>query len=196
MDYIDNTETDKTQWSQDRGTITVGPPNGSASPAVKSLVDYPDDDDEDTMDTKPESPEQSAKAQPATGQTEAPTEAPAASPTAQTPPPERLAEKRRREEEDDDELIKLSAGPKRRSSTSSNSGAGILNRKKTMSIGSMADKGATPILSSVTAAPKRIAINIGSTTKSPTSEGDNCTDITSENNEKENRDESQGNEGG
>ncbi|OGE56819.1 hypothetical protein PENARI_c002G11658 [Penicillium arizonense] len=191
-----NTSDDEDEWSQDRGTITVGPPNGSASPAVKSLVDYPDDDDEDIMDTKPESPEQSAKAQPATGQPEDPTEAPAASPTAQTPPPERLAEKRRREEEDDDELIKLSAGPKRRSSTSSNSGAGILNRKKTMSIGSLADKGATPILSSVTAAPKRIAINIGSTTKSPTSEGDNCTDITSENNGKENRGESQGNEGG
>jgi protein phosphatase-4 regulatory subunit 3 len=158
-------------------------------------VDYPDDDDEDVMDTKPESPEQ-AKAQTATGQTEAPTEVPVASPTAQTPPPERLAEKRRREEEDDDELVKLSAGPKRRSSTSSNSGAGILNRKKTMSIGSMADKGATPILSSVTAAPKRIAINIGSTNKSPTSESDTCTDVTSEHSEKENRDESQGNEGG
>ncbi|KAJ5463093.1 hypothetical protein N7475_008037 [Penicillium sp. IBT 31633x] len=187
-DYF-NTSDDEDEWTQDRVAITVGPPNESTS-AVKPLVDYPDDDDEDIMDTKPEGAQQ----QPVASPTESSTEVPAST-LAQTPPaPERLAEKRRREEEDDDELTKLSAGPKRRNSTSSNSSSGLLNRKK-----NLADKNTSPgALNSVTsAAPKRIAINIGSTAKSPTSEGDTTyTGVTSESNEKENRDESQGNEGG
>jgi protein phosphatase-4 regulatory subunit 3 len=172
------------------------PSSGSASAVVKPLVDYPDDDDEDIMDTKPEGAEQ----QPVASPTEAFTEVPALSPT-QTPPapPERLAEKRRREEEDDDELSKLTAGPKRRSSTGGNSGAFNMNRKKNMSAGSLADKNASPgVLNKVTsAAPKRIAINIGSTAKPPVSETDTPrTEVTSESYEKENRDDSQGNEGG
>ena len=171
------------------------PSSGSASAVVKPLVDYPDDDDEDIMDTKPEGAEQ----QPVASPTEI-TEVPASSLT-QTPPapPERIAEKRRREEEDDDELSKLTAGPKRRSSTSGNSGAFNMNRKKNLSAGSLADKNASPgVLNKVTsAAPKRIAINIGSTAKPPVSETDNPrTEVTSEGYEKENRDDSQGNEGG
>lgn len=119
------------------------------------------------MDTKPE------------GASE-PTADPENSPTAQTPPPERFAEKRRREEEDEDELVKLSAGPKRRSSTSSNSGAGILLRKKSLS-GSPAEK--STAIGMASAAPKRIAINIGSTAKSKPET------VVVESNEKENRDD-------
>lgn len=158
------------------------------------------------MDTKPEElPNPSAETQPlgAEAQEEGPTEATAnsASPTVQTPPPpERLAEKRRREEEDEDELVKLATGPKRRSSTSSNSSAGSI-RKKTMSIGSIGpvDKSSSGVLGSTTdsAPPKRIAINLGATKSSP-SEGDTpCADtLSSESNEKENRDDSQGDQGG
>jgi protein phosphatase 4 regulatory subunit 3 len=174
---------------------------------VKPLVDYPDDDDEDAMDTKPEDLNPSAETQPlgsAEAKEEAPTETTAnsASPTVQTPPPpERLAEKRRREEEDEDELVKLATGPKRRSSTSSNSSAGSI-RKKTLSIGSIGsvDKGSTGALGSATGStpPKRIAINLGATAKSSPSDGDTtCADtVSSESNEKENRDDSQGDQGG
>lgn len=172
---------------------TDEPSNESASAVVKPLVDYPDDDEEDIMDTKPEGAEQ----QPVASPTETSTEVPASPPTQN--PPERLAEKRRREEEDDDELSKLTAGPKRRSSTSGNSGAFIMNRKKSQSAGSLADKNASPgVLNRVTsAAPKRIAINIGSTAKPSISETDTThTEVTSESYEKENRDDSQGNEGG
>lgn len=141
------------------------------------------------MDTKPETAQPPSVASP----TEASNDTLSSTPSQTPPAPERLAEKRRREEEDDDELIKLSAGPKRRSSTSSNSGAGILSRKK-----SLTEKHTSPgALNTVTsAAPKRIAISIGSTSKPPASSTDTtCTDVTTESNEKENRD-SQGNEGG
>jgi protein phosphatase-4 regulatory subunit 3 len=164
---------------------------------VKPLVDYPDDEDEDAMDTKPEDPEHPASDQPlkvADVQVEDPPDAAVtpASPTQNPPVPERLAEKRRREEEDEDELVKLATGPKRRSSTSSNSSAGSINRKKTMSIGSIgsAEKGA---LLGAGAAPKRIAINLGPVVKSTVSDDPSCEDTSSENNEKENQhDESQG----
>lgn len=172
---------------------TDGSSSESASAVVKPLVDYPDDDDEDIMDTKPEGAEQ----QLVTSPTETSTEVPESAPTQN--PPERLAEKRRREEEDDDELSKLTAGPKRRSSTSGNSGAFIMNRKKSQAAGSLADKNASPgVLNRVTsAAPKRIAINIGSTAKPSISETSTTrTEVTSESYEKENRDDSQGNEGG
>lgn len=174
---------------------------------VKPLVDYPDDDDDDAMDTKPEQlADQSAETQTVTvgdiqvePSPESTTSEPS-SPTAQTPPiPERLSEKRRREEEDEDELVKLAAGPKRRSSTSSNSGAGILNRKKTLSIGSIGsvEKGGTQgVLGTVTssAPPKRIAINIGPV-KSSVSDNATCGEtVSSESNEKENRDDSQADE--
>lgn len=197
-----------TQWTPDnRAALAVGAPNGSASPLVKPLVDYPDDDDEDLMDTKPEDlPEQPTQDQSlsmAGVPVGTPPEAAAtpASPTVQTPPaPERLAEKRRRAEEDEDELIKLATGPKRRSSTSSHSSAGSVNRKKTVSIGSIGsvDKG-TGVLGSVTDSvpPKRIAINLGSTAKTPSADGDTYADaVSGENSEKENRDDNQGDKGG
>lgn len=133
---------------------------------MKPLVDYPDDDDEDdAMDTKPEG------TQP---ETAAETEVPSPS---QTPPPERLAEKRRREEEDDDELVKLTAGPKRRSSTSSNSGAGSILRKKSLSGTGTSTPGDK--IAGASAAPKRIAINIGSKSKPDeveSNEKENCDD--------------------
>ncbi|CAG8224360.1 unnamed protein product [Penicillium nalgiovense] len=191
-DYF-NTSDDE---DEDRVATADEPASGSAAAVVKPLVDYPDDDDEDIMDTKPEGAGQKPVASP----TEISTEVPASlSPNQNTPaPPERLAEKRRREEEDDDELSKLTAGPKRRSSTSGNSGAFNMNRKKNLSAGSLADKNASPgVLNKVTsAAPKKIAINIGSTAKPPVSETDiSRTEVTSESYEKENRDDIQGNEG-
>ncbi|KOS37686.1 hypothetical protein ACN38_g11509 [Penicillium nordicum] len=186
-------EEDETKWTQDPVVTTDEPSSESASAVVKPLVDYPDDDDEDIMDTKPEGAEQQPVASPTDTSTGVP-----ASPPIQNPP-ERLAEKRRREEEDDDELSKLTAGPKRRSSTSGNSGAFIMNRKKSQSPGSLADKNAPPgVLNRVTsAAPKRIAINIGSTAKPSISETNTTrTEVTSESYQKENRDDSQGNESG
>lgn len=191
----------RAQWPRENHTtLAAGVPNGSASPMVKPLVDYPDDDDEDAMDTKPENlsgqPAQTQSVDVADAPAATPPEAAAtpASPGVQTPPaPERLAEKRRREEEDEDELVKLATGPKRRSSTSSNSSAGSMNRKKTMSIGSIGtvDKGSMGVLGGVSdgAAPKRIAINLGPTVKSSSDGDGSCADSAStENNEKENRD--------
>ncbi|KAJ5113885.1 hypothetical protein N7456_002419 [Penicillium angulare] len=191
------------EWSQDnRGALTADTPNGSTPAMVKPLVDYPDDDeDEDAMDTKPEVlSEQPPQAESTADAPNEPSPEATSTPTspAQTPPPERLAEKRRREEEDEDELMKLAAGPKRRSSTSSNSSAGILNRKKTLSIGpiGVTDKSKSSILGSGAAAPKRIAINLGPTTKSTAPEESDTPssteDTASETNENENPDDSKG----
>lgn len=168
---------------------------------VKPLVDYPDDDDdEDVMDTKPEAlAEQTQRAEllsttEPTSETSPDAAVSAPSSPAQTPPPERLAEKRRREEEDDDELMKLTTGPKRRSSTSSNSSAGILSRKKSLSIAPIAtEKSGSGVLASVSAAPKRIAINLGPTKPAPSEADTSCTTYASgEASEKENRDDSKG----
>ncbi|KAJ5576004.1 hypothetical protein N7535_002930 [Penicillium sp. DV-2018c] len=173
---------DEIKWTQDRAAMSGGPSNGSASPAVKPLVDYPDDDDEDLMDTKAEGAEQP----PTTSQSEAPAEDHPSSILTQSPPPERLSEKRRREEEDDDELIKLTAGPKRRSSTSSNSSSSLMNRR------SSTDKNVSPDVKNnvKSVPPKRIAINFGSTAKQ-FSDNDTTMEAISENSDK-----SQGNEGG
>jgi protein phosphatase-4 regulatory subunit 3 len=162
---------------------------------VKPLVDYPDDDeDENAMDTKPEADE--FQAQPTPQQEDA--TADISLETQSTPvslsktPPERLSEKRRREEEDDDELVKLTSGPKRRSSTSSSSGsAGLLRRKRGMSIGTLstAEKGSTQNVSGGLggAAPKRIAINLGPAVKPATSETESNDSTSSHtSNEKEN----------
>lgn len=121
--------------------------NGSASPIVKQLVDYPDDEDEDDEDQDQDqdqdqndehvseetdsahpTPSTSGEATPTyeamdtsgnTPQPDTPTSSRPSTPAAlATPPPERLSEKRRREEdEDDDELGKLSSGIKRRNSS-------------------------------------------------------------------------------
>ena len=195
------------QWQPDsmRNTSEVAQvQNGAASPVVKPLVDYPDDDEdeEDAMDTKPE---------PDGGQVQRTREEPqqdgsshddALSLSERSPstpvsmiaqsPPERLSEKRRREEEDDDELIKLTSGPKRRSSTSAGPGsAGFLRRKRSVSIGSLAtnDKGAALGNLNSSAAPKRIAINLSSATSKASDAGSTQSVSDQASNEKENRDD-------
>lgn len=192
---------DEDEWTtqDDRGSLAVGIPNGSTPLMVKPLVDYPDDDeddDEDTMDTtKPDDVANASQSEVADVDEEAGSNPPS---PAQTPPaPERLAEKRRRDDEDEDELVKLAAGPKRRSSTSSNSSAGALNRKKNLSIGSIgSEKGVGSLSGIASAGPKRIAINLGPA-KTTASEADKlCTDVSTDGNEKENRDDSQGDEDG
>ncbi|CAI7676175.1 unnamed protein product [Penicillium manginii] len=192
---------DEDEWTtqDDRGSLAVGIPNGSTPLMVKPLVDYPDDDeddDEDTMDTtKPDVVANASQSEVADVDEEAGSNPPS---PAQTPPaPERLAEKRRRDDEDEDELVKLAAGPKRRSSTSSNSSAGALNRKKNLSIGSIgSEKGVGSLSGIASAGPKRIAINLGPA-KTTASEADKlCTDVSTDGNEKENRDDSQGDEDG
>ncbi|KAJ5619198.1 hypothetical protein N7510_003182 [Penicillium lagena] len=184
-----NTSDDDEEWTPDtRAALAVGPPNGAASPAVKSLVDYPDDDDDDDiMDTKPEDAQPAQPLDVADVPAEAVTSTDSS--TTQTPPaPERLAEKRRREEEDEDELMKLTAGPKRRSSTASNSSAGSLRRKNGSSMGMAAsDKSATAGNAAGGAPVKRIAINLGPTLKSSVdSETPDSETASDENNEKEN----------
>jgi protein phosphatase-4 regulatory subunit 3 len=196
-----NTSDDEEEWTPDTHALAVGPPNGAASPAVKSLVDYPDDDDDDdVMDTKPEDlTEQAQSAQPLyVGDVPAETATSPASSTTQTPPaPERLAEKRRREEEDEDELIKLAAGPKRRSSTASNSSAGSLRRKNGLSTGkATGEKGAALGNATGSASAKKIAINLGQTLKSSVeNETPDTETAANESNEKENND-SRGDKGG
>jgi protein phosphatase-4 regulatory subunit 3 len=179
------------------GAVAVNAQNGAASPVVKPLVDYPDDDeDENAMDTKPEADEvqtqQTPQEEDSTADIALETQSTPVSLSIQTPP-ERLSEKRRREEEDDDELVKLTSGPKRRSSTSSSSGsAGLIRRKRGMSIGTLstAEKGTTQNLSAGLsgAAPKRIAINLGPAVKPATSETESNDSTSSHtSNEKENR---------
>ncbi|PGH30421.1 hypothetical protein GX50_06826 [[Emmonsia] crescens] len=134
-------------------TATVVAVNGSASPVVKPLVDYPDDDDDDAMDVhvqgQPQQQQQQlAQQQPAdplltsvdqsqTQPQSQPQTQPPESTSTTTPdqpttshhhhhrlPPHRYTEKRRREEDDDDdELVKLSSGTKRRSSSLSSIGS-------------------------------------------------------------------------
>ncbi|KAE8161349.1 component of IIS longevity pathway SMK-1-domain-containing protein [Aspergillus tamarii] len=209
-----NTSDDEEEWQHETvASATVAPQmqNGSASPVVKPLVDYPDDDedDDDAMDTKPEGSEEQ-KQQQSVRQEGTPTPDAATESSADTPstpvsstvqtPPERLSEKRRREEEDDDELVKLSSGPKRRSSTSgSPGGAGMLRKKRSVSIGSLsaaAEKGTTQsILGTVTGstAPKRIAINLSSKPSPETDSTDSAASTPSS--EKENRGENHGESG-
>ncbi|KAL2813803.1 component of IIS longevity pathway SMK-1-domain-containing protein [Aspergillus cavernicola] len=200
-----NTSDDEEEWQQDNQAVV---PNGAASPAVKSLVDYPDDDDEednDAMDIKPES---EAQRKHGLNFEEMNDDAPA-DPTGESPltpvlqtvqtPPERLSEKRRREEEDDDELVKLTSGPKRRSSTSSSTGsAGMLRKKRSGSIGSVSviDKGAAqggPMSSN--AAPKRIAINLSSSVKPTNTRERSDTVPNSARNENEKENQKDGNSG-
>lgn len=210
MDADRNTDSEF-QWQQDNqatGTLISQVPNGAASPSVKSLVDYPDDDEEenDAMDTteanqkqQPQLEETSnddAPADPASDQPSTPV-----SQVVQTPP-ERLSEKRRREEEDDDELVKLTSGPKRRSSTSSSTGsAGLLRKKRSSSIGSViiAEKGAAQGGQGAgNAAPKRIAINLSSSVKQSTDTTDipePASNSPGNENEKENHNDSGSGEG-
>lgn len=190
------------QW-QDNGpdATTAAVQNGSASPAVKPLVDYPDDDDEDSMDTNPE-PSELKQQQTCASDRETPATAEPTTPVSSVvqAPPERLSEKRRREEEDEDELVKLSSTPKRRSSTSSSGSAGSLRGTRSMTFGSK-DKGTGKgLLGSMAgnAAPKRIAINLGSTTTKPSlsDTGSPQPGTTNEGGEKGTGEENQADEGG
>ncbi|KAJ5908277.1 hypothetical protein N7495_000959 [Penicillium taxi] len=189
--YFDGPD-DEDQWVAQ--IYRQKPTNGSESPVVKPLVDYPDDDDEDddAMDTKSEG----VTDQPLQAQSLDAVDNPSTLPVLPVlPVPERLSEKRRREEEDDDELVKLAGlGLKRRNSNSSNSSTAGANRKKTMTIGSL-DKSGKP--------PKRIAIKMGSTNqsaipKSPSSEAvvtQEGSEKEGEEKEKENRNDSRVDEG-
>lgn len=110
-----------------------------ASPLMKSLVDYPDDDFEDVMDTtEPQQPPMTAlSSKPPSEIQEGRTSPKPSLPVSRTPP-ERLSEKRRRQEDDDDEDVmgKLSQ-PKRRTSAMSSVGSStsnsVLRRKKSFS---------------------------------------------------------------
>ncbi|KAL4778530.1 component of IIS longevity pathway SMK-1-domain-containing protein [Aspergillus varians] len=212
QEYFDTSD-DEEEWQHDNqaaGTLISQVPNGAASPSVKSLVDYPDDDEEDNdaMDTKPEQEaEQKQQPQP----NEASNDDAPADPVGDSPstpasqavqtPPERLSEKRRREEEDDDELVKLTLGPKRRSSTSGSTGsAGFLRKKRSGSIGPViiTEKGAAqggP--TSGNAAPKRIAINLSSSIKTAETRdmSDSSSNAPGNENEKENQNDGGSGEG-
>ncbi|KAL2370350.1 hypothetical protein RJZ57_005220 [Blastomyces gilchristii] len=152
---------DTTATNANANASTAIAVNGSASPVLKPLVDYPDDDDEDAMDInvqgQPQSsdsvvmpidqaqpqpqPQQQTQTQPETASTSSPDHPT----TTSSPrlPAHRYTEKRRREEDDDDdELVKLSSGTKRRSSSLSSIGSssgsvgigiGSLRKKKSFS---------------------------------------------------------------
>ena len=185
-------------------------PNGAASPIVKPLVDYPDDDDDDGEgEVHQVEAHTSAQAIASTGafsgQTPSPsepyqtTETPTSpiSPAVRTPP-ERLSEKRRREEDEEDELVKLASGTKRRSSSGSGThgAAGFLRAKRSLSIGSMTSSDKGPVQGAISSTqassggPKKIAINLGlATLKSSPDTDSTVTITTNESNEKENQDD-------
>lgn len=161
-----------TSDDEDETPLKGRSPNG-ASPLLKPLVDYPDDD-EDVMDTKAAPP----GAPPATGSpspyslkggpyspssatSSPPSPSPSPNPSLPTPltPPERLAEKRRREEdEEEDELGKLTFSKRRTSmssiasSVTSNLSNSLLRRKKGLAPSS--SKGSPP-------SAKKIEISLG-----------------------------------
>lgn len=115
--------------------VSEPPHTNGASPMLRSLIEYADDDFDDPMDTAPipvASP--TPKSDTATE-----TESPKAAPPVSQSPPERLSEKRRRQEDDDEDAFGKLSNPKRRSSmssvrsvspTSSPGSNGVLRRKK------------------------------------------------------------------
>lgn len=141
-------------------------PTNGASPLLKSLVDYPDDDLEDPMDTTP-APSKPYKLSSAPTDESSPPSKPSLHLAAHSPP-ERLSEKRHRQEDadDDDALFKLSQ-PKRRSSSlssvSSTGSNGVLRRKKTF--GDRARESLGP-------APKKIEISLGGQKKEREGDGE------------------------
>ncbi|PWY91449.1 DUF625-domain-containing protein [Aspergillus sclerotioniger CBS 115572] len=202
-EYFNTSDDEEWQPKSTRNTSEVSHmQNGAASPVVKPLVDYPDDDEEDAMDTKSEPGDRQVQQNREEPQQDGSSHDDAVSLGERSPstpvsmivqtPPERLSEKRRREEEDDDELIKLTSGPKRRSSTSAGPGsAGLLRRKRSVSIGSLAanDKGAALGNLNSSASPKRIAINLSSATTKASDAGSTQSVTDQASNEKENRDD-------
>lgn len=148
------------------------------SAAGKPLVDYPDDDeDEDAMDSRVERPleeqfvlaESGVEFSPDTTTPVTIVSSRSPTPSGQTPP-ERLSEKRRREDEDDDELAKLTSGPKRRSSSASSAGGVTFKKKNSMTV-STTGKAKEPLSTTEStlnaSAPKKIAINLGSSIVKP-----------------------------
>jgi protein phosphatase 4 regulatory subunit 3 len=157
---------DENAVQQQRKLVLSHAPNGGASPLLKALVDYPDDDDDIMMDARAEQPRLQPSPLPDNPPSQQENEAPSEQPSTPTliqqnnlqSPPERLSEKRRREEDDDDELNKLSSfagsgSNKRRSSSSSvsnlGSGSGSLRRRKNfLSVGknNEANANSSPVL--------------------------------------------------
>lgn len=134
-----NTSDDEDDLPPSQPSAVPSSLTNGASPMLKSLVDYPDDDFENPMDTAAQLPLPSTPSEPKP-QPEASdgTSSPKATtlPISQSPP-ERLSEKRRRQEEDDEDALGKLSNPKRRSSISSVSSTGssqgsngVLKRKK------------------------------------------------------------------
>lgn len=120
-----NTSDDEDEISTKTNTQSTAPLLNGASPLLKSLVDYPDDDEE-IMDVKTQYTPLDSGNEPPTRDGEEPISPETKAQMLQTPPPEKLSEKRRREEDDEeDELGKLSQTKRRSSSFSS---AGGMNR--------------------------------------------------------------------
>ncbi|OAX83130.1 hypothetical protein ACJ72_02507 [Emergomyces africanus] len=181
---------DTTATNASESAARAVPVNGSASPVVKPLVDYPDDDDDDTMDTRhsPPSTTRNHNRSPnlSPGQHHPTTTTTTTTTTSsQRLPPYRYTEKRRREEDDDDdELVKLSSGTKRRSSSLSSIGSsgsisigiGSLRKKKSFSgvgkndergdvgEGSLRTSTTTTTTTGGTAGGRKIAINLNLST--------------------------------
>lgn len=127
-----NTSDDEDELSASEASKPSSHLTNGASPLLKSLVDYPDDDIDDPMDTSP-TPSKPSNLEPSPAEDTSLSPKPSRIPIAHSPP-ERLSEKRRRQEDDDeDALVKLSQ-PKRRtssmSSVSSTGSNGVLRRKK------------------------------------------------------------------
>jgi protein phosphatase-4 regulatory subunit 3 len=152
-------------------TLPPTPPigNGSSSPYLTSLVDYPADEEETgdalLMDTKER--DGATSSSPPSGIT-----TPPSSEDVAVKPPERLAEKRRRAEEDDDELGKLSSASKRRSGSAGAVPVGsqegkstVLRRKKSFTLGNAKDATAH-----ATAPGKKIAISLAVKKSTPVDE--------------------------
>ena len=130
-----NTSDDEDELAASKSKPLNSMANG-ASPLMKPLVDYPDDED-DLSPSRFQSFYHKPPDEPADG-SRAGEENTSSSPKGQvisSTPPERVAEKRRREEDEEDELGKLSMTKRRTPSFGSNvssagAGGNILRRKK------------------------------------------------------------------
>lgn len=157
-----NTSDDEDELAAKPKALT--PSTNGASPLIKPLVDYPDDDDDEAAEAKFH--DFGSKSQ-STIQNTPPSSSPAATtpspkPSAAAPVPysplERLSEKRRREEDEEDELGKLSLSKRRSSSLSSTAStnghpANNLRRKKSFTATKDANGGKKIAISIAVKAP-------------------------------------------
>jgi protein phosphatase-4 regulatory subunit 3 len=205
-----------------RTNETAVAPNGLASPVVKPLVDYPDDDD-DVMDVLPQEQQSQQQQQKSDlirdkGDQGHAEDIPTLRGTmssgsvAAQRPLERYSEKRRRsEEDDDDELVKLSSGPKRRTSNvSAGSGSvSFLRRKRSFTAGSPAavekknDQLSSSPGTTTGSSGRKIAINLSMSSTLKVAPNQNHTAITNTDKESKrdgsnvsNRNEAKGDDGG